>query len=90
VLKQAQYAPLPVERQVFIIYAGANGFLDDIDVADIRRFEADMYRTSTSTTRTFSPRSRPSRRSTTASRRASARPSNATRPNSRPRGFPRT
>jgi len=44
VLKQAQYAPLPVERQVFIIYAGANGFLDDIAVPDIRPFEADMYR----------------------------------------------
>ncbi len=44
VLKQAQYAPLSVERQVVIIYAGANGFLDDIDVADVRLFEADMYR----------------------------------------------
>ena len=42
VLKQAQYAPLSVERQVFIIYAGANGFLDSVDVADIRTFEADM------------------------------------------------
>jgi F-type H+-transporting ATPase subunit alpha len=44
VLKQAQYAPLSVERQVVIIYAGANGILDDIDVPDIRAFEADMYR----------------------------------------------
>ena len=44
VLKQAQYAPLSVERQVVIIYAGANGVLDDIDVADIRVFEADMNR----------------------------------------------
>jgi F-type H+-transporting ATPase subunit alpha len=42
VLKQAQYAPLSVDRQVFIIYAGANGFLDSVDVADIRTFEADM------------------------------------------------
>ena len=33
VLKQAQYAPLSVERQIVIIYAGANGFLDDVDVA---------------------------------------------------------
>jgi F-type H+-transporting ATPase subunit alpha len=44
VLKQAQYAPLPVERQVVIVYAGANGLLDEIAVADIRPFEADMYR----------------------------------------------
>jgi F0F1-type ATP synthase alpha subunit len=41
-LKQAQYAPLSVERQVFVIYAGANGFLDSVDVTDIRKFEADM------------------------------------------------
>ena len=44
VLKQAQYAPLSVERQVVIIFAGANGFLDDIDVAGIRPFEAGLYR----------------------------------------------
>jgi F-type H+-transporting ATPase subunit alpha len=44
VLKQAQYAPLSVERQVVIIYAGATGLLDDVDVSDIRAFEADMYR----------------------------------------------
>src|SRR6185436_2171525 len=44
VLKQAQYAPLSVERQIVIIYAGANGFLDGIDVPDIRRFEAELFR----------------------------------------------
>jgi F-type H+-transporting ATPase subunit alpha len=44
VLKQAQYAPLRVERQVVVIYAGANGFLDDVDVPDIRTFETAMYR----------------------------------------------
>jgi F-type H+-transporting ATPase subunit alpha len=44
VLKQAQYAPLQVERQIFIIYAGANGFLDDIAVSEIRTFEAAMYK----------------------------------------------
>jgi len=44
VLKQGQYAPLAVEQQVVIIYAGANGFLDDIDVPEIRTFEAEMYR----------------------------------------------
>jgi F-type H+-transporting ATPase subunit alpha len=43
-LKQDQYAPLPVARQVLAIYAGTNGFLDDVAVEDIRRFEAELYR----------------------------------------------
>ena len=34
-LKQKQYAPLPVEQQVAILYAGVNGFLDEIAVADV-------------------------------------------------------
>jgi F-type H+-transporting ATPase subunit alpha len=44
VLKQAQYAPLPVERQVVVIYAGANGYLDGIDVSEIRPFEAALFK----------------------------------------------
>src|SRR5262245_16168788 len=44
VLKQGQYAPLPVERQVVIIYAGTNGFLDDIDTKDVIAFEAGLYK----------------------------------------------
>jgi F-type H+/Na+-transporting ATPase subunit alpha len=44
ILKQPQYTPLQVERQVLIIYAGTNGFLDDIDVRDVRDFEAGMYK----------------------------------------------
>jgi F-type H+-transporting ATPase subunit alpha len=43
-LKQDQYAPLPVAKQILIIYAGTNGFIDDIAVEDIRRFEAELYR----------------------------------------------
>ncbi|RMF25624.1 MAG: F0F1 ATP synthase subunit alpha [Deltaproteobacteria bacterium] len=43
VLKQDQYVPLEVERQVAIIYAATNGFLDDIAVGDVRRFEAELY-----------------------------------------------
>jgi F-type H+-transporting ATPase subunit alpha len=43
-LKQDQYAPLPVAKQVLSIYAGTNGFLDDLAVEDIRRFEAELYR----------------------------------------------
>ncbi|HWP85660.1 MAG TPA: F0F1 ATP synthase subunit alpha [Terriglobia bacterium] len=43
-LKQDQYAPLPVAKQILAIYAGTNGFLDDVAVEDIRRFEAELYR----------------------------------------------
>src|SRR5437764_1055529 len=44
ILKQGQYSPIPVEKQVAIIFAGGNGFLDDIAVEDVRRFEAELYR----------------------------------------------
>ncbi len=43
ILKQSQYAPLPVERQVAIIFAGTNGYLDKIAVGDIRTFESELY-----------------------------------------------
>jgi F-type H+-transporting ATPase subunit alpha len=42
VLKQPQYAPVPVERQVAIIYAVTNGFLDDVEVPQIRKWERDF------------------------------------------------
>jgi F-type H+-transporting ATPase subunit alpha len=42
-LKQGQYSPLPVEKQVLIIYAGANGVLDDLPVPQVRPFEAALY-----------------------------------------------
>src|SRR5438309_608283 len=42
ILKQPQYQPLPVERQVAIIYAGTNGYLDPIAVGDIRAYEAEL------------------------------------------------
>jgi F-type H+-transporting ATPase subunit alpha len=44
VLKQPQYSPLPVEKQVLIIYAGTNGMLDDLPVDQCRTFESEMYR----------------------------------------------
>jgi F-type H+/Na+-transporting ATPase subunit alpha len=44
ILKQPQYQPLPVEKQVAIIYAGTNGFLDPIAIADIRGYEQELYR----------------------------------------------
>src|SRR6202044_3444104 len=41
-LKQAQNSPVPVEEQVLAIFAGTNGFVDDIAVGDVRRFEAEL------------------------------------------------
>lgn len=43
VLKQPPYSPLPIERQVVIIFAGARGYMDDVAVANITKFEADLY-----------------------------------------------
>jgi F-type H+-transporting ATPase subunit alpha len=44
VLKQPQYEPIDVEKQVFIIWAATNGHLDDIPLEQVRRFEADLLR----------------------------------------------
>jgi F-type H+-transporting ATPase subunit alpha len=44
VLKQPQYQPLPVEKQVILIYAGTNGMLDDLEVEHIRLFETELYK----------------------------------------------
>jgi F-type H+-transporting ATPase subunit alpha len=41
-LKQPQYSPLPVERQVIVVWAGTSGHLDDVPVEDISRFEAEF------------------------------------------------
>jgi F-type H+-transporting ATPase subunit alpha len=41
-LKQRQYSPYPVERQVVSVWAGTNGYLDDVPVADIGRFESEL------------------------------------------------
>ena len=43
ITKQPQYLPLSMEKQVCIIYAGSNGFLDDVPVGDIVRFEEEFY-----------------------------------------------
>ncbi|MEI2720515.1 MAG: hypothetical protein V9E87_10295 [Gemmatimonadales bacterium] len=42
ILKQPQYAPVPVEEQIVALYAVTNGFLDGIDVKAIRKWEADF------------------------------------------------
>jgi len=42
VLKQGPYQPVAIEKQVVIIFAGANGYLDDIAVSSVTKFEADL------------------------------------------------
>src|SRR5688500_18074155 len=44
ILKQPQYQPLPVEKQVIIIYAATNGFLDKVAVEDARDYETELYK----------------------------------------------
>jgi F-type H+-transporting ATPase subunit alpha len=44
VLKQSQYQPVPLDKQVAIIWAGTNGYLDDVPVGEIGRFEAELNR----------------------------------------------
>jgi F-type H+-transporting ATPase subunit alpha len=44
ILKQDQYQPLPVEKQVAIIFAGTNGYLDDLPLEQCRKFEEELYR----------------------------------------------
>jgi len=41
-LKQPQYSPFPVERQVVSVWAGTEGYLDDVPVEDVRRFETEF------------------------------------------------
>ena len=44
ILKQPQYQPLPVEKQVAIIFAATRGYLDGVPVEDVRRYEEELYR----------------------------------------------
>ncbi len=44
ILKQPQYSPLPVEKQIVIIYAGTNGYLDDLPLEKVKDFEEGLYR----------------------------------------------
>jgi F-type H+-transporting ATPase subunit alpha len=43
ILKQPQYQPLPMEKQVTIIFAGTRGYLDTLPVASLAEFEKDLY-----------------------------------------------
>jgi F-type H+-transporting ATPase subunit alpha len=42
ILKQLQYQPMDIEKQVLIIWTATNGFLDDVPVEDVKKFEADL------------------------------------------------
>ncbi len=44
VLKQKQFSPLPFSKQILVIYAGTNGFLDDLPVDQVRDFEQALHR----------------------------------------------
>jgi F-type H+-transporting ATPase subunit alpha len=44
ILKQAQYQPLAVEKQVMIVYAATKGFLDTVAIEDVHRYEEELYR----------------------------------------------
>ena len=43
ILKQPQYQPLSVERQVLILFAGTNGHLDDVQESDVAAYEQELY-----------------------------------------------
>jgi F-type H+-transporting ATPase subunit alpha len=44
VLKQGQYEPLPVEKQILVIYAATNGYVDQLPESAVRKYEAELYR----------------------------------------------
>jgi F-type H+-transporting ATPase subunit alpha len=44
VLKQGQYKPLPVEKQIMIIFAATNGYLDSLEISECLTFEGEFYR----------------------------------------------
>jgi len=42
-LKQDQYSPMPVAQQVIAVFSGVRGFLDDVEIADIKNIEKEIY-----------------------------------------------
>lgn len=44
VLKQPQFAPMPLEKQIMILYVAVNGYLDDIPINKVAAFEADFHK----------------------------------------------
>jgi F-type H+-transporting ATPase subunit alpha len=47
-LKQDQYVPMPVEQQILVIFAGTNGYVDDVPVNAVKKFEQELLRLITS------------------------------------------
>jgi F-type H+-transporting ATPase subunit alpha len=47
-LKQDQYSPLPVEQQILVIFAGTNGYVDEVPVNVVKKFEQELLRFATS------------------------------------------
>jgi F-type H+-transporting ATPase subunit alpha len=43
ILRQGQYQPLPVEKQIVVIFAATNGYLDDLPIEQCRKFEEKLY-----------------------------------------------
>ena len=43
ILKQGQYVPLPVEKQVLTLYAATQGFVDDLPISSLGRYEQELY-----------------------------------------------
>jgi len=43
ILKQGQYEPLPVQKQILIIYAGTNGFIDHLPVSALKKYEQELF-----------------------------------------------
>ena len=43
VLKQAQYSPIPVEKQILIIYAASEGFMDEVPIVAVQRYEEELF-----------------------------------------------
>jgi F-type H+-transporting ATPase subunit alpha len=44
ILKQGQFVPMPLDKQVIILYAVTNGFVDDVEVARLADFEAGLHK----------------------------------------------
>src|SRR6185369_14261054 len=44
ILKQPQYQPLPVERQVAVVFAATNGYLDGVPIERVAEYETGLYR----------------------------------------------
>jgi len=43
ILKQGQYQPMPVEKQVLVIYAGTNGFVDQVEPENLQRYQNELF-----------------------------------------------